>query len=88
MGKVVIRYVVSDSGERKVIVSYHGDPGDLPVEHEDNHRRVVDALIEGGLAAAADAGEVVVERGVPAAPHSHEHERPAEAEVSKRRTPA
>jgi len=78
MAKGVLRLVVDPStGESRIVVAYHGDPGDLPVEHEDNHRRIVNQLIEGGLLEARDAGKVVVERGIPAPPHTHPHEEEA-----------
>src|SRR5690606_12668489 len=63
MGEVVIRLVVNKAtGKKDVIISYASDADALPVEHEDEHRRVVDRLLEGGALRAAELGDVVIER--------------------------
>ncbi|NUP06348.1 MAG: hypothetical protein HOW73_09855 [Polyangiaceae bacterium] len=63
MAEVVIRLVVNKAtGKKDVIISYASDEDALPMEHEDAHRRVVDALLEGGALKAAEVGEVIVTR--------------------------
>ena len=63
MAEVTIRLVIDPhSGKKNVIISYRSDEDALPVEHEEDHRRLVDQLIEGGAIKAADLGKIVVER--------------------------
>lgn len=63
MASVTIRLVIDKAtGKKDVIISYASEADALPFEHEDEHKRVVDKLIEGGALAAADLGKIVVER--------------------------
>ncbi|MEZ6121749.1 MAG: hypothetical protein R3C49_01080 [Planctomycetaceae bacterium] len=50
------------SGRKNIIVSLSSDEDLLPHEHEQQHRALVDRLIEGGLLKAAEVGSVIVER--------------------------
>jgi hypothetical protein len=50
------------TGKKDIVVKLHSDPDALPMEHEQQHRALVDKLIEGGVLKAAEAGKVVVER--------------------------
>jgi hypothetical protein len=50
------------TGKKDVIVKLHSDADTLPMEHEQQHRALVDKLIEGGVLKASEAGKVVVER--------------------------
>lgn len=60
---VTIRYEVDpETGERTIVVSYQSEPDALPMEHEEEHRELVEKLVEGGLIGAAEAGEVRIER--------------------------
>ena len=34
----------------------------LPIEHEEEHRRLVDQIVEGGMVKAEDLGKVVIKR--------------------------
>jgi hypothetical protein len=54
------------SGRREVVVDYTSDSDALPLEHEEEHRRLAGKLVEGGL----ESGKVDVSRPVeePAAP--------------------
>jgi hypothetical protein len=62
------------TGKKNVIVTLRSDEDALPHEHEQQHRALVDKLIEGGLVKATEIGQVIVEReaeeGEPAAPVS------------------
>jgi hypothetical protein len=40
------------TGRREVVVDYASDADALPMEHEEEHRRLADKVIEGGLASA------------------------------------
>jgi hypothetical protein len=51
-----------ETGKKDIIVSLSSDDDALPHEHEQQHRRLVDKLIEGGIVSAAEVGKVVVER--------------------------
>ena len=51
-----------ETGKKDIIVSLSSDEDSLPHEHEQQHRQLVDKLIEGGLLSAAEAGELIVER--------------------------
>jgi len=37
------------TGRREVVVDYHSDSDALPIEHEDEHRRLAGKVVEGGL---------------------------------------
>jgi hypothetical protein len=57
------------TGKKDIVVKLHSDPDALPMEHEQQHRALVDRLIEGGIVKATEVGKVIVERqdDVPAA---------------------
>ena len=74
------------TGKKYIIVDLHSDADALPHEHEQQHRTLVQKLIEGGLVKAEEIGQVIVEReqvaGVPSseAEPSPAAERAATAE--------
>ena len=51
-----------ETGKRDIVVSLRSDSDSLPHEHEEQHRELVDKLIEGGLLKATEVGKVIVER--------------------------
>ena len=51
-----------ETGKRDIVVTLRSDEDALPHEHEQQHRALVDKLIEGGLLKASEVGKVVVER--------------------------
>lgn len=66
MAEVVLRLITDPKTGRKVVdVHLHSDPDALPMEHEDQHRQIVQGLAGSGLAitrasgheACAEAGE-------------------------------
>ncbi len=69
-----------ETGKKDIIVSLRGDEDALPHEHEQQHRTLVDKLIEGGLLSATEAGEVIVEREE----EQHEPAAPVSTETSER----
>lgn len=76
MAEMIIRLVIDpDTGKKNIVVKLHSDPDALPLEHEQQHKALVDQLIEGGVLKAGEAGKVIVER--------EEGEGQAEAPVSK-----
>ena len=50
------------TGKKDIIVSLRSDEDALPHEHEQQHRALVEKLLEGGLLKAGEVGKVVVER--------------------------
>ncbi len=63
MAELIIRFEVDPQTRKKnVIISYRSDEDALPVEHEEDHRRLVNGLIEGGALQAAELGQIIVER--------------------------
>lgn len=63
MAELTIRLVVDpDTGKKNVIIAYESESDAMPMEHEDEHRNLVDKLIEGGALSAAELGKIVVER--------------------------
>ena len=82
MAEVEIRLRIDPhTGKKTVTIAYHSDADALPMEHEEEHRRIVSALLAKGLIAASEAGEIVVER-VESAPTS---ESAAQAEAAAER---
>lgn len=63
MAEVTIELRVDPTTRKKtVVIKYRSDDGALPMEHEQDHRRLVDRLIEGGALKASELGEILVER--------------------------
>lgn len=63
MGEVTLRLEIDRAtGRKNVLISYRSDDGELPMEHEQEHRALVDKLIQGGALKAAELGRVVVRR--------------------------
>ena len=63
MANVTIRLVVEPGTRKKtIIISYEDDGSALPIEHEEEHRRIVDKLIEGGAIKASEVGKIVIDR--------------------------
>jgi hypothetical protein len=72
---VTIRLVVDPVSRKKnVVIDYEADSGALPIEHEEEHRKLVDKLIEGGIVKAGELGKIVVERKVEKAPGAAERQ--------------
>ena len=76
------------TGKKNVIVNLKSDEDSLPHEHEQQHKAIVNSLIEGGILNAAEVGKIVIEREEeneqPAAPVStpEQSERQSQAEGS------
>jgi hypothetical protein len=50
------------TGKQNIVIKLRSDDDALPHEHEQQHRALVDKLIEGGILKAGDVGNIVVER--------------------------
>jgi hypothetical protein len=63
MAEMTIRLRINpETGKKDILVSLRSDEDALPQEHEQQHRALVDKLMEGGVLSAADLGQIVVER--------------------------
>jgi len=63
MPRVEIRLRIDPTTQKKTItVAYESDADALPFEHEEEHRRIVHALVQRGVLEASEADGVVVER--------------------------
>lgn len=68
MSEMTIRLETdSATGKKNIIVSVRSDDELLPMEHEQQHRQLVERLIGLGLVEAAELGTVVIEREEPVA---------------------
>jgi len=50
------------TGKKDIIIAMRSDEDALPHEHEQQHRALVDKVINGGLLKAEELGKIVVER--------------------------
>lgn len=88
MSEMVIRLQIDpETNKKNIVVTLHSDEDALPMEHEEQHRELVDKLVEGGLLKQGEVGKVVVTREekekAPAEPTSSEQpqdERRAEGQ--------
>jgi hypothetical protein len=63
VAELTIRLIVdAKTGKKDIVIGYHSDSDALPVEHEEDHRRLVEKLIAGGLVKAEEIGKIKVER--------------------------
>ena len=63
MAEMTIRLRTNpETGKKDIIIQMRSDEDALPHEHEQQHRALVDKLIEGGIVKASEAGKIVVER--------------------------
>jgi len=51
-----------NTGKKDIIVSLSADADALPHEHEEQHRKLVEKLLEGGIVKAGELGQIIVER--------------------------
>ena len=63
MAEMTIRLRIDpNTGRKDIIVSLSSDADALPHEHEQQHKALVEKLLEGGVIKAAELGQVIVER--------------------------
>lgn len=63
MATMTIRLEIDPATNKKnIIVSLSSDADALPHEHEEQHRVLVEKLIQGGVLKASELGKVIVER--------------------------
>ena len=52
----------AETGKKDIVISLSSDDDALPHEHEQQHKTLVEKLIEGGMLKASEVGEIIVER--------------------------
>jgi len=63
MAELNIRLQIDpETGKKNLIIEYESDSDMLPMEHEEEHRRLIDELVEGGVVKAEELGKVIVKR--------------------------
>jgi hypothetical protein len=63
MAQMIIRLECDRvTGKKNIVIKLLSDPDALPLEHEQQHRALVDKLIEGGSVKASELGKIIVER--------------------------
>jgi hypothetical protein len=88
MAEMTIRFLPDPAtGKRNIIITLRSDEDALPHEHEQQHRALVEKLINKGVIKAEELGEITVTReeelgeSEPAAPvSSGDQERQAQAQ--------
>lgn len=50
------------TGRKDLFIDYHSDDDALPIEHEQDHRSVVESLLGKGVLRRDELGEVIVRR--------------------------
>jgi hypothetical protein len=50
------------TGKKDIIIALRSEEDALPLEHEQQHRALVEKLIHGGLLKAGELGQIIVER--------------------------
>ena len=81
MAELNIRLQIDpESGKKNLIIEYESDSDMLPMEHEEEHRRLINELVEGGVLKAEDLGKVVIQRETGAAVAHDEAEAEADDE--------
>jgi hypothetical protein len=50
------------TGKKDIIISLRSDEDALPLEHEQQHKALVEKLLEKGIVKATELGQIVVER--------------------------
>ena len=63
MAEMTIRLIPDpNTGKKNITISLRSDEDALPHEHEQQHRALVEKLINGGILKASELGQIVVER--------------------------
>jgi hypothetical protein len=83
MAELVIHLQIDpETGKKNLIIEYESDSDMLPIEHEEEHRRLLDQIVEGGMVKAEDLGKVVIKRdGAVVAVEPREAEQADEREL-------
>ncbi len=67
MSRIHLRLVANrKTGKKDIHIDFESDPDALPIEHERDHRRLVEQLIGRKLLTAEELGDIAVTRSRPA----------------------
>lgn len=82
MATLILRLEIDPQTKKKnVWVKYESDSDALPMEHEEQHKKLVEALIAGGTVKPEELGTLTIEReGQGAAAKEKPSEAPAQRE--------
>ena len=84
MAEIKIRLIYNlNTGKKDIYVEYEADDDALPIEHEKEHRDIVEKLVGQNVLSSDEVGDVVVERLRPGvkAPAAGEAEPLAEGQA-------
>lgn len=83
MATLILRLEIDPTTKKKnVWVKYDSDSDALPMEHEEQHKKLVEALLAGGTVKPEELGTITIEReGQGAAPQPGGSEAPAQREA-------
>ena len=63
MATLIVRLEVDPATKKKnVIIKYESDADALPMEHEEQHKKLVEALISQGAVKPGELGDIKIER--------------------------
>jgi len=81
MAEITIRLKYNlQTGRKDLFIDYHSDDDALPIEHEQDHRAVVESLLGKGVLRRDELGEVVVRRLQPQSSRTEEQVRAPEGQ--------
>jgi hypothetical protein len=84
MADLVLRLRVDPAtGKRVIVVDYTSDSDALPIEHEEEHRRLAGKVVEGGL--AGDGVSITRESAAPASEPAADTDQPVAEPTANRR---
>lgn len=83
MATLILRLDIDPATKKKnVWVKLDSDPDALPMEHEEQHKRIVEALLAGGAVQPDELGTITIEReGQGSAPAAGAQASPAQREA-------
>jgi hypothetical protein len=66
MATLIVRLEVDPRTQKKnVVIKYESDSDALPMEHEDQHKKLVEQLIASGAVKPGELGDIQIEREAP-----------------------
>lgn len=88
MATLILRLEVDPETKKKnVVIKLESDSDALPMEHEEQHRRIVEQLIQGGALKAQELGKIIIERegGAPPLERTPQENEPERAPAASRK---
>ncbi|MFZ5439219.1 MAG: hypothetical protein ACOZQL_04380 [Myxococcota bacterium] len=84
MATLILRLDIDPHTKKKnVWVKLDSDPDALPMEHEEQHKKIVEALLAGGAVKPEELGTITIEReGQGPAQQDDKREAPAQREAA------